>query len=169
MGYAVVVMGVSGTGKTTVGKALAASLGAVFIDGDDQHSPESIRKMATGIALDDDDRGPWLSRLRALIEDHLVSGMPVVVACSAMKQAYRDQLGAGDPRVHFVFLQGDLATIARRMRQREGHFMKADMLQSQLDALERPADAITVDTDAEPAAIVALALQGLVARGVRTS
>ena len=167
--YAVVVMGVSGSGKTTVGKALAAELEAAFVDGDDHHSTESIEKMATGVALSDDDRRPWLARLRGLIEDHLLAGTPLVLACSAMKQAYRDELAAGDPQVHFVFLQSNYPTIARRVGERQGHFMKADMLQSQFDALEQPADAINLDAEADIGEIVALALDGLVARGVRTS
>lgn len=169
MGYAVVVIGVSGSGKTTAGKALAAELGATFVDGDDHHSPESIERMASGIALNDEDRRPWLAGLRELINDHLVAGTPLVLACSAVKQRYRDQLAAGDPRVHFVYLQSDYATITRRLADRQGHFMKANMLASQFDALEEPADAITVDAGAERHEIIALAMGGLLARGVRTS
>jgi gluconokinase len=104
-----------------------------------------------------------------LIKDHLVAGTPLVLACSAVKQRYRDRLAAGDPRVHFVYLQSDYATIARRLAARRGHFMKADMMQSQFDALEQPADAINLDAEAEIGEIVALALDGLVARGVRTA
>ncbi|MDH3398816.1 MAG: gluconokinase [Acidimicrobiia bacterium] len=169
MGYVVVVMGVSGSGKTTVGKSLAAELGAAFVDADDYHSPQSIEKMASGIALDDNDRLPWLALLRGVIDDHLATGTSLVLACSAMKQVYRDQLAAQDPQVHFVFLKGDYDTIARRLEEREGHYMKADMLQSQFDALEEPADAVMVDADAGPSEIVARALEGLVARRFRTS
>ena len=169
MAYAVVVMGVSGSGKTTVGQALAAELGAAFVDGDDHHSPQSIEKMAAGVALDDEDRSPWLAGLRGLMVEHLAAGTSLVLACSAMKQAYRLELAAADRRVHFVFLRADYATITPRLEEREGHFMKADMLQGQFDALEEPADAVIVDAGIEPEEIVAQALAGLTARGVTTS
>lgn len=169
MGYVVVVMGVAGSGKTTVGRALAEELGAEFVDGDGHHSAANIAKMSAGAALDDQDRRPWLATLRRLIEDHVAAGTPLVLACSAIKQAYRHQLAGDDKDVHFVFLKGDYATIARRLDDREGHFMKAGMLQSQFDALEEPADAIVVDAGVEPIEMVARALEGLSARGIRTS
>ena len=169
MPYVVVVMGVSGSGKTTVGRSLARELGVAFVDADDHHSAESIEKMAAGIALDDQDRVPWLARLRGLIEDHIAASASLVLACSAMKQAYRHQLAAGDPAVHFVFLRADHSTIERRLQQRQGHFMKAAMLQSQFAAMEEPADAVVVDADAEPSEIVARVLEGLEVRGIERS
>lgn len=133
-----VIMGVSGSGKTTVGLALAQKLGVPFYDGDNFHPPENVAKMASGIPLDDDDRYPWLVRLHDLIADHLARGETAVVACSALKKNYRDQLRQGNEGVYLVYLQGSLNLIRERMQARQAHFMKAEMLHSQFEALEPP-------------------------------
>lgn len=136
-----VIMGVSGSGKSTVGRALAATLDCPFFDGDDFHPRENVAKMAAGIPLTDGDRVPWLARLADLIRTHLERGDAAVVACSALKRAYRDVL-QGEPsqadRVRFVFLQGDFDTLWQRMAARPAHFMRPDMLRSQFAALEEP-------------------------------
>jgi len=154
-----VIMGLSGCGKTTVGQALAERLGCPFHDGDDFHPPENVAKMARGVPLDDADRTPWLAILRRLITDCLASGQSAVLACSALKQNYRDRLGAGNPAVTFVYLSGSFDLIARRMQGRPGHYMKARMLRSQFEALEEPDDAIVIDIDQEVDAIVSQILR----------
>jgi gluconokinase len=150
----VVVMGVAGSGKTTVGKALAAGLGWRFVDADDHHAPASVAKMARGEALDDGDRWPWLDRLRAIIDGALADqegqegkgGRGLVLACSALKASYRARLGGeAGGRVRFVHLTGPPELFRARLAQRAGHFMKAAMLDSQLATLEPPADALVVD------------------------
>ncbi|HMQ50709.1 MAG TPA: gluconokinase [Anaerolineae bacterium] len=133
-----VIIGVSGSGKTTVGLALAQKLKAPFFDGDDFHPPENVAKMASGVPLDDNDRYPWLNRLHDLIADHLARGETAVIACSALKKKYRDLLRQGNDGVYIVYLQGSLNLIWERMAARQAHYMKADMLQSQFDALELP-------------------------------
>jgi gluconokinase len=140
MSHVIVVMGVSGCGKTTVGRALAQSLDCDFYDGDDFHPPENIAKMANGIPLDDTDRRPWLLRLRDLIHEHLAQNKDAVIACSALKRSYRDLLGEGNAGTRFVFLQGDFDLIWSRIQARDDHYMKAGMLQSQFDALEEPSE-----------------------------
>lgn len=134
-----VVMGVSGCGKTTVGQALAARLGCPFYDGDDFHPPENVAKMASGVPLNDGDRAPWLARLAALLKEHEGKGETAVLACSALKQQYRELLRVS-PEVQFVYLVGSFDLIWQRMSQRANHYMKADMLRSQFAALEPPAD-----------------------------
>ena len=152
----VVVMGVSGCGKTTVGQALADRLDCPFYDGDDFHPAENVAKMAAGQPLNDADRGPWLDRLHDLIRDHLQHGQAAVVACSALKRRYRDVLRAGNNGLEFIYLQGDFDLIWGRMQARSDHYMKASMLQSQFDALEPPgpAEALTVSITADVEAIV---------------
>ena len=142
-----VIMGVSGCGKTTIGQAVAAQLDCPFFDADDFHPPENIAKMAGGVPLNDDDRAPWLARLAALIADHLAEGQTAVLACSALKQCYREQLRGEDGRVRFVYLRGNFDTIWQRMQARPGHYMKAEMLHSQFAALEEPSqdEALWVD------------------------
>jgi gluconokinase len=151
----VVLMGVSGTGKTEVGTRLARALGGEFAEGDDYHPPANVAKMQSGVPLDDADRQPWLETLSREIGAWLDAGRTVVLACSALKQRYRDILKAGRPGVRFVHLEGDPALIRERLQKRRGHYMPASLLNSQLAALEEPADAITVGVDAPPEVIVA--------------
>ncbi|MES2438739.1 MAG: gluconokinase [Verrucomicrobiota bacterium] len=133
----VIVMGVAGSGKTTVGALLAARHGGDFHDADDFHPPENIAKMASGIPLDDADRAPWLQRLRVEVVDDTPVGKFSVLACSALKRIYRKQLGVGSDVV-LVYLKGDAVTLAERLAGRSGHYMKAGMLESQLATLEEP-------------------------------
>jgi gluconokinase len=150
----VVVMGVTGAGKTTVGRALCAALGWEFHDGDDLHSEANKRKMHRGVALTDADRAPWLRAIRELIRAMLSEGRDGVVACSALKQSYRDEIVADRGSVKVVYLKASPGQIAGRLRSRSGHFMNPDLLQSQFDTLEEPHDAIVVDASAAPEAIV---------------
>jgi len=150
-----VVMGVSGSGKTTVGAALAEALGLRFVDGDALHPAANVAKMAAGIPLDDADRAPWLDAIGAVL-----AGGQVVVACSALKRAYRDRLRAAAPGLQLVFLDGGPALLASRMTARPGHFMPASLLDSQLATLERPEPgehALTADI-ADPVAEIVAAL-----------
>ena len=142
---ALILMGVSGCGKTSVGEQLSQKLDWPFFDGDDFHPKENVDKMAAGIPLDDDDRVPWLMNLHDLIADHLVDGKSLLLACSALKQIYRVQLVEGNPGTVFVHLKGDFALIMSRMRARAGHYMKPEMLRSQFETLEEPIAALTVD------------------------
>ena len=157
----VVVMGVSGCGKTTVGLALARRLGSRFVDADDWHPAASVAKMRAGVALDDADRAPWLARLNAVLRHAAARGQPVVLACSALRAHYRVALAERLPDVRFVFLHGTFETIARRVAAREHRYMPASLLQSQFAALEPPADAIALDIDAPVAAIVNAARRAL--------
>lgn len=144
----VIVMGVSASGKTTVGAALAQVLGWPFYDGDDFHPPASIAKMAAGAPLDDGDRSGWLASLAEIIRRSMECGESAVMACSALKPAYRARLQAAashSEQVKFVYLKGDMETILKRMQGRQGHYMQANMLQSQFDDLDEPTDAITID------------------------
>lgn len=149
----VVLTGVTGAGKTTVGTLLAAELGWPFYDADDFHAPEHVAQMRAGVALDDADRAGWLSRLATLVRDLLDHGRSAVLACSALREAYRARIAGGDPRVVFVFLTGSPALIRRRLAARRDHFAGADLLPSQLRTLELPADAIVVDVSPPPAVL----------------
>jgi gluconokinase len=143
----VVIMGVSGSGKTTVGAALARELGWTLIDADDLHPPANVAKMAAGIPLTDDDRWPWLDRIVEELRSLTADGRNVVLACSALKQSYRDRLArAGD--VRFVHLRGDAETIAARVAARHHRYMPAALLDSQFATLEAPGDAIDIDIHA---------------------
>ena len=162
MAKVIILMGVSGCGKTAVGKALSAKTGWPFYDGDDFHPPENIAKMANGVPLTDDDRAPWLARLHDLITEQLAQNQSAILACSALKRAYRKQLRAETGNVVFVHLKGDFELIRARMETRT-HYMKASMLQSQFNALEAPApdEAITVDISADVDDIAQAILQTL--------
>jgi gluconokinase len=134
-----VVMGVSGSGKSTVGAELAARLGVAYAEGDAFHSPANIEKMAAGKPLDDDDRWPWLDAIGAWLDAQIARGAPGVVTCSALKRSYRDRLRDGRPDVQLVHLHGTRELLDARMGARQGHFFTAAMLDSQLAALEPPA------------------------------
>jgi gluconokinase len=149
-----IVMGVSGSGKTTIGSRLAEDLGWFFLDADDFHSPENIRRMADGQPLTDEDRQPWLNRLHDEIVRSIQAQENLVLACSALKDSSRARLSGGDPAVRFVYLHGSKELIRERLRHRSGHFMKADLLDSQFAALEEPKDAITIDIDDRPRRVV---------------
>ena len=149
-----IVMGVSGCGKTTIGSRLAEELDWYFLDADDFHSPENIRRMADGQPLTEADRQPWLTRLRGEIARALEAKENLVLACSALTEASRARLSGGDPAVRFVYLRGSEPLILERLRSRSGHFMKPDLLASQFAALEEPKDAITVDVDERPRRVV---------------
>lgn len=155
----IVVMGVSGTGKTTVGRALAERLGMPFVEGDDLHPESNVRKMASGVPLDDADRAPWLDRVAAAIAEQ-----PVVATCSALKRAYRDRLRSTAPDLALVFLHGEPGVLAERMGTRRGHYMPTRLLDSQLATLESPdpeENAISVDVAPAPDEIVAAVLEAL--------
>ena len=140
-----IVMGVSGCGKSSVGKRLAEYLGWDFYDADDFHPPENVAKMANGTPLDDSDRAPWLASLNVLISSSLKAGKPGVLACSALKERYRQQLMSGNEDVQIVYLKGSYELIWSRMEKRTDHYMKPHMLKSQFEALEEPVDALTID------------------------
>lgn len=146
-----VIMGVSGSGKSTVGQNLAAELGWPFYDGDDFHPPANVEKMANGIALTDADRADWLAALAHLIRDLSQDGRSGVLACSALKQAYRETLRQNMPDVQFVYLKGDYDLILKRLQARQGHYMRPELLKSQFETLEEPGQALVVDL-AQPAA-----------------
>lgn len=138
-----IIMGVTGSGKTTVGKLLAESLSCSFYDADDFHPEENVEKMRLGIPLNDEDRMPWLERLRALIEEAQQESRGMVLACSALKQAYRAQLngttsGQGKSVVRFIYLNGTYEVIASRLAARKGHYMNPSLLRSQFATLEEP-------------------------------
>ena len=156
-------MGVSGSGKTAVGRQLSARTTWPFLDGDELHTPSSIEKMSAGIPLDDADRQPWLQAIRQRIESHERNGEPLIIACSALKAKYREFLLAGTRDTRLVHLVGDRELIARRLRARRGHFFDADLLGSQLETLEVPADALEVSVagDLETVTRAVLAALGL--------
>lgn len=150
-----IVMGVSGSGKTTIGRLLAERTGWAFQDADDYHSVGNVAKMRAGIPLTDEDRIPWLERLRnEVVAPSLASDRPTILACSALKAAYLHRLGAGDHRVQVICLKGDFRLIRERMERRTGHFMGADTLASQFELLQIPEDAVIVDVAHSPQLIV---------------
>lgn len=155
----VVLMGVSGSGKSTIGRALAAQLGWAFVEGDDFHPPANVEKMRAGVPLGDEDRRPWLRALRAWIEDACAGGKDSVLACSALKHEYREFLEEHDPAcVRYAFLHGPEDLIRRRLAERRGHFMDPALLHSQFETLEAPGafeGAIQVDITPPPGVVVA--------------
>jgi gluconokinase len=157
---AVVLMGVAGTGKTTVGRLLAEDVGWLFLDADDFHSPANVEKMRRGEPLDDADRQPWLAALRGRLAEELGAGRSVVLACSALKTAYRERLSV-DERVRFVHLKGDPDLLRRRLGERPAHYFGPGLLESQLKALEEPKDVLTLDVTPSPAELVREIEQGL--------
>jgi gluconokinase len=149
------LMGVAGSGKTTIGRRLATELGWPYHEADDFHSAANKDKMGRGIPLDDYDRAPWLASIRAALDDALAAGQSAVFTCSGLKDKYRRVLLDGAPGVTLVYLACDLETSLARVGRRQSHYMKADMVQSQFAALEVPADALTLDTRLSPEKIVA--------------
>jgi len=150
----ILLMGVSGSGKTTIGHLLAQDLGWPFYDGDDFHPRANIDKMRQGIPLTDADRDSWLTALRQQIDTLVNNRQPAVLACSALKQAYRDRLSKGQPEVCFVYLKGSYDLIRQRLLARHGHFMPTDLLKSQFDTLEEPEDVPAIDISQTPEVIV---------------
>jgi gluconokinase len=151
---ALIFMGVAGSGKTTVAKLFAKTTGATFYEGDDFHPPANIAKMRQGNPLTDDDRAQWLAQLREMIAHSLANNELAAFTCSALKAKYRDQLGAGNPRIRFVFLTGPRALIEERLKNRTGHFMPPTLLASQFAILEPPAGAWTFSCEKAPEEIV---------------
>ena len=160
MSLRVVIMGVSGCGKSSVGEGLSRHLGIPYRDGDDLHPPANVEKMRAGVPLTDDDRWPWLDRVAQV----LALEAPVIVGCSALRRAYRDRLraGAGGP-VRFIHLTGSREVISARMAKRTGHYMPSSLLDSQFAALEVPAptEALAIDIDQPLDAIITAAAEGL--------
>lgn len=160
----IIVMGVSGSGKSTIGALLASRLGCGFSDADDFHPAANVEKMRRGIPLTDDDRWPWLGALRQAIDDWQATGTSHVIACSALRQSYRDVLSSpGD--VLFVYLKGAPETVAARLEARKGHYMNPNLLASQFDTLEEPQGALVVDITPPPEAIVETILSHIAALG----
>ena len=150
----IVLMGVTGSGKTTVGKLLAADLGWSYFDADDFHSEQNIEKMKSGMPLNDADRTPWLESLRELIRDCLTRDENAVLACSALKESYRREFLLLDERVKLVYLKGDYQMIRDRLAQRRGHYMDPNLLESQFETLEEPKECLRIDASSDPTVIV---------------
>lgn len=151
----ILIMGVTGSGKTTIGKLLSAAIGWPFYDADDFHPLDNVRKMASGVPLTDEDRGPWLKQLHGLIAQHNEQGKNGVLACSALKQAYRTILSA-DVDVTFVYLKADPELIRSRLDNRTGHYMSKHLIESQFDDLEEPSNGVIVDSALLPEQAVAV-------------
>jgi len=154
---AIVLMGVAGSGKTTVGRIVAERLGWRFLDADDFHSPENVEKMRSGQPLTDDDRWPWLDRLNGLLRED----GSAVLACSALRQRYRDRIGAGLDDVRWVHLAGSFELIGSRLAARKGHYMPASLLASQFNTLEPPSAALTIDVGDTPEMLAARILKAV--------
>ena len=141
----ILVMGVSGSGKTTIGEKLAESLGYKFADADDFHPQENIDKMRNGVALSDKDRLPWLQKMQDVIKQHLLENTNIVITCSALKASYRQMLLINHESVKLVYLKGSFELIHKRLKERLNHFMSEKLLKSQFEILEEPLEAIKVD------------------------
>jgi len=150
----IIVMGVSGSGKTTVGQLLAKELQWIFRDADEFHPPANIEKMSRGIPLTDADRAPWLEAMRSAIAGWLKEGTNAVLTCSCLKTAYRDTLLVDREQVRFVYLKGSYEVLEARLSHRPHHFFKKDLLKSQFEILEEPQDAIAVEVSDPPQLIV---------------
>lgn len=151
--YVLILMGVAGVGKSTVGRLVADRLGWAFFDADDLHPAANVAKMRRGEALTDADRAPWLDALRSLVERRLADQAPAVLACSALTARYRDHLHATDLRVQVVWLDAPPAVVARRLGTRRGHYAGLELLESQLATLEAPAqpEAVRIEAEGSPA------------------
>ena len=156
----IIVMGVAGSGKTTVGTMLAEAMNCRFLDGDSLHPAANVEKMTRGIPLTDADRAPWLAAIHARLLEASRSGRSLVVGCSALRQSYRAALAEGIA-ITWVYLKGSEALIRSRLRHRDGHYMKADMLASQFEALEEPSNAIVLDISNPPRELVQEVLTAL--------
>jgi len=154
-------MGVSGCGKTTLGRALATRLNATFLDADDFHPAANVAKMRAETPLSDDDRAPWLATLNRELRTRSVHGGQVVLACSALKISYRAAISVGLPQAQWIFLDGSFELIAARLRERPNHYMPESLLRSQFGALERPEDAVTISIQLNPDEQVEAALYAL--------
>ena len=150
----IIITGVSGVGKTTIGKLLSENMGWTFYEGDDYHTDVNLAKMRNGTPLTDDDRWPWLDALRTKISEIVLHEKDAVLSCSALKESYRMRLGSGLKDIVFVYLRGDYQLVLKRIYARVGHFMSADLLVSQYSDLEEPQNGIIVDAALEPMAII---------------
>ena len=162
-----ILMGVSGVGKTTIGQILSDKLGWPLSDADEFHSPASIEKMRNGIPLEDADRWPWLDRMNAMLLEKEGRGESVLLACSALKQVYRDRLAKGTADLRWIYLKGNFDLIRERLEARKGHYMKAGLLESQFATLEEPGNALGVDVNDTPEAIADSILRQLQATPAR--
>lgn len=156
----IILMGVTGSGKTTIGRLLSEQLDWKYYDADDFHSEANVKKMHSGIPLNDEDRKPWLEALSGLIRKSLERGENIVLACSALKESYRDYLLLNE-RVRLVYLKGDYKLIRKRLNERRDHYMNPKLLDSQFETLEEPADALQVDVSSTPEEIVKVIRQRL--------
>lgn len=156
-----ILMGPMGCGKTAIGKMLAKKLGWPFYDADDFHPKENVEKMRAGIALTDEDRKLWLEKLRANIHRWLKHRQSTILACSALKQAYRDILGVNQSTLRTVYLKGSYSLLRKRIEERQHPYMDKNLLRSQLDTLEEPKDGLTVDISATPEIIVGTIIKSL--------
>ncbi|CNL28301.1 gluconokinase [Yersinia aleksiciae] len=168
-GHSIIVMGVSGSGKTTVGEAVARQINAKFIDGDDLHPRANIQKMGSGHPLNDEDRMPWLERLSDAAYSLNHKNETGIIVCSALKRRYRDRLREGNQGMVFVYLKGSFDVIMTRLKARSGHFMPTDLLKSQFEALEEPGadepDVICVDIDEDIDEVVRRCVSALEEQG----
>lgn len=171
-GQSVVLMGVSGCGKSSVGAAIARELGAKFIDGDDLHPRANIQKMAGGHPLNDDDRAPWLERLNDAAYSLSHKNEVGIIVCSSLKRRYRDRLRQDNPEMVFLYMKGTFDVIMARLKARAGHYMPTELLQSQFDALEEPGtdepDVMSIDINGSFDEVVSRGVDTLLKAGIRS-